>query len=681
MSTDRTNRPLKPTLASTRTAASRTPLTPRIAGSAGTTTAATPAPARPTAPRVAARAPLLSPRIRAQENTPAKDTARNGNITPRSSARKSRIGTDSGSTSPANDDAPSDARSRNTTGHGDAAAGRNSTVSGLSLGPSLGVPSRTRASKPSSVTGDNKLRVGRSPPLARSPGVADSGQSGDSDSFEKRFFHASDAKKQELPPKRPEPKKTPSFFYADGHQDQKSNPPKSSSPVLSAVGEKRSPGLFFKAESNPLKSPTMLSPAFNQSSASLSYFPPTGALSPLRSPSPSKENIHLSYRKGASQIFGMRSTPRPQPSTPDVNSAPMFQEPRHPGTLMMHRKSSSLSSINSGNEQLRRRSNTALEVSVPSSTLTQEILPTTMSQMTSPVIGMPPNDTSWTPSAVVGSPSESALSPTKTVTQLAADARRERKVLDLEISNSSLLAINSSLERELRRQKAELKRFRRLSRAGRLSSATHKLPRSVSGELETLGEEDDDEDVHSMPPGWDEDDESESEEEDSLISSSETRSPAATSERLAKDEKRLKVDLERHRELLVQSQAMNLSLKRCMYATDEMIRDGRKALEYHVRVSDVKLGGRILDQEEDDDEMQDLTIDDEVDENHEDGVENAKGLLDVWRGVGRPTFEGSEGSGRDSGIEVDKSYGFVSARYSNASNTTADSGRPPEHVS
>lgn len=296
-------------------------------------------------------------------------------------------------------------------------------------------------------------------------------------------------------------------------------------------------------------------------------------------------------------------------------------------------------------------------------------------------MGMPPNDTSWTPSAVVGSPSESALSPTKTVTQLAADARRERKVLDLEISNSSLLAINSSLERELRRQKAELKRFRRLSRAGRLSSATHKLPRSVSGELETLGEEDDDEDVHSMPPGWDEDDESESEEEDSLISSSETRSPAATSERLAKDEKRLKVDLERHRELLVQSQAMNLSLKRCMYATDEMIRDGRKALEYHVRVSDVKLGGRILDQEEDDDEMQDLTIDDEVDENHEDGVENAKGLLDVWRGVGRPTFEGSEGSGRDSGIEVDKSYGFVSARYSNASNTTADSGRPPEHVS
>lgn len=681
MSTDRHNRPLKPTLASNRTATSRTPLTPRIAGSVTTTTAAaTPTTARPAAPRVAVRAPLLSPRVRAQDVTPAKEPTSNGNITPRSSARRSRVGVRSGSSSPANDDTPSDARSRNGVALGEAAGGRrNSAVSGLGLGSNLVVPNKSRV-RPDSVASESKSRVGLSPPLVRSPGIADFGKPGASNSVENRFFHASDAKKQDSAPKRPEPKKTPTFFYADGFQDKKPSPSKETSSVLSAVGEKRAPGPFTKAESNLIRSPPMLSPAFNQSSASLSYFPPTVPLAPLRSPSPSKENIHLSYRKGASQIFGMRPTPRSNPSVPDLASTPVAQETRRPSGSLVHRKSSSLSSLNSGPDQFRRRSNTTLDESVPSSPLTQEIDTPSIYLRTSPPTGMASIDTSLASSAIVGSPPESALlSPTKTVTQLAADARRERKVLDLEISNSSLLAINSSLERELRRQKAELKRFRRLSRAGRLSSATYSLPRSTSGDLETLGEVDDGDSLHEMLTGWDEDEYSDS--EDSLISGSDARSSSATSERLAKDEKRLKIDLERHRELLVQSQAMNQSLKRCMYATDEMIRDGRKALEYHVRVSDVKLGGRILSPDQEEDDTQDLIVDDDLDANHQDGVEDAKGLLDVWQGVGRQTFEGSEGSGRDSGIEVDKPYGSVSARYSIASNTTADSGRPPEHAS
>ncbi|KAF2454225.1 hypothetical protein BDY21DRAFT_353380 [Lineolata rhizophorae] len=47
---------------------------------------------------------------------------------------------------------------------------------------------------------------------------------------------------------------------------------------------------------------------------------------------------------------------------------------------------------------------------------------------------------------------------------------------------------------------------------------------------------------------------------------------------------------------------MNQSLKRCLGWTEELIKDGRKALEYRVRVSDVKLGGRVLRDEEDEDE-------------------------------------------------------------------------------
>lgn len=69
--------------------------------------------------------------------------------------------------------------------------------------------------------------------------------------------------------------------------------------------------------------------------------------------------------------------------------------------------------------------------------------------------------------------------------ELAANARRERKVLDLEISNSSLLAINRTLEREMRKQTAELRRFRRLSCSGRLSVAPS---RSASGKMSMLSE-------------------------------------------------------------------------------------------------------------------------------------------------------------------------------------------------
>lgn len=61
----------------------------------------------------------------------------------------------------------------------------------------------------------------------------------------------------------------------------------------------------------------------------------------------------------------------------------------------------------------------------------------------------------------------------------------------------------------------------------------------------------------------------------------------------AKDEKRLQLDLSKHRELLVDSQKMNQSLKRCLGWTEDLIREGQKALDYHVGV-----GGRVLTPDE-----------------------------------------------------------------------------------
>lgn len=274
-----------------------------------------------------------------------------------------------------------------------------------------------------------------------------------------------------------------------------------------------------------------------------------------------------------------------------------------------------------------------------------------LSGLSSPV-PMSPNGTTGTKTAL------------ETMNELAASARRERKVLDLEISNSSLLAINRSLEKEIRKQKAEIRRFRRLSRTGRfpadVGGSSSELLSSirVGSYMEGLSEMSEEEEG-----GGGEEDEEEEEErfveepeeleepEDSESSLDEgTLSPTVQAERDEAhrfgDEKRLQLDLSKHRELLVDSQKMNQSLKRCLGWTEQLIKDGQKALEYKVNVSDVKLGGRVLVSEDDHDDAP---------------AEESKGLLSPWSplhtaidALDSPFFtEASRLVDRDSGIDMD----------------------------
>jgi len=183
--------------------------------------------------------------------------------------------------------------------------------------------------------------------------------------------------------------------------------------------------------------------------------------------------------------------------------------------------------------------------------------------------------------------------------ELAANARRERKVLDLEITNSSLAAINRTLEREMRKQTAELRRYRRLSRSGRLSIATSASVRTSSGTISLL-----DGSQPSLSDISDEEEEEEEESEDEEDESSEegSLSPSAMAEsdlrHRKRDEKRLQLDLSKHQQLLIDSQKMNQSLKRCLGLTEDLIGEGKKALAYKVMVTDVSLGGRVLLPEE-----------------------------------------------------------------------------------
>lgn len=195
--------------------------------------------------------------------------------------------------------------------------------------------------------------------------------------------------------------------------------------------------------------------------------------------------------------------------------------------------------------------------------------------------------------------------------ELVANARRERKVQDLQITNASLEAINRTLERQLRKQTNELRRYKRLTRAGRLSSAntaassripsTSTASEAPEGPLNNLGLTD----LSEEDSGTEPDDESmgESDLSESDSSGSAQMSPSTMAMRDAqqrkRDEKRLQVDLSKHQQLLVDSQKMNQSLKRCLGWTEELIREGKRALDYQVRVSEFDVDGRAVPEEVD----------------------------------------------------------------------------------
>lgn len=232
-------------------------------------------------------------------------------------------------------------------------------------------------------------------------------------------------------------------------------------------------------------------------------------------------------------------------------------------------------------------------------------------------IVIPPAISSTTPEQKTDQPT----TPIQPQLEDAANARRERKVLDLEISNSSLLAINKTLERELRKQSTELRRYRRLSRTGRISIAptTRTVSEQSNFSLGTVTEIDGEDQILS---DFDEDSDLDGfdDEDDSLASneSGSAVSPSVQSRQRARDEKRLMQDLSRHQQLLIDSQKLSQSIKRCLTCTEELIREGNKALDYRVGIGDVKLGGRVLN-------------DDELDErglvNGADELESRQGLL------------------------------------------------------
>ena len=203
-------------------------------------------------------------------------------------------------------------------------------------------------------------------------------------------------------------------------------------------------------------------------------------------------------------------------------------------------------------------------------------------------------------------PSSQPQSPTKStdggqskidqMNELAANARRERKVLDLEISNSSLLAINRTLEREMRKQNAELRRFRRLSRTSRLSLMPSS--RSASGKMSLLSEATDGMNEDFSLLDSEEDDDDADDILSSLSSKSTTSHPSPTA-RAARarfqDPVNIKLDLSAHHALLLDSQKLNQSIKRCLSHSETLIASCKEQLAYQAQPPEPEnLGARVL---------------------------------------------------------------------------------------
>jgi len=623
-------RPLMPVLSASAKASNRAPLTPRVAG---------------TAPQVA-QTPLSRRGARSENNTPSASSREdlstpvsaflNNNITPRSSSRKTRV--DSANTTPTGTPTGTPVPASNDSFR----INHDPPVYGSGLG----------------INGIDK-DVPKRPTVSFSPAVSDIGFSkgpAQNNKDDSKFFFASEAKT--VQPARPplQSKTSTSFVYANG--ETIGPPPSSSGSAVGSTVDDRAPK-FFHANGTPdLESAPHLPPPRPSSvvsSSSRINSPRLGNTStfspPLRPNSPSKLQQHAS-------VSSLRSTPtldppvlpRPQPvgRGQSANGIVAARKASIESSRASHGRSASVGSQNEAKAPPVRKISGGESPGSPLNLITTSVPISTPEEIPEPK------------APLADSPLQSPIKTGHSIEQLnelAANARRERKVLDLEITNSSLAAINRTLEREMRKQTAELRRYRRLSRSGRLSIATSASMRTSGTSL-----------VHSEDgtplSDMSEDEEEEDSEEDSSFSTDSEEgslSPRAMAESDARhrqrDEKRLQLDLTKHQQLLIDSQKMNQSLKRCLGWTEELINEGKKALEYHVRVSDVELGGRVLAPDEVEGESEDV-----INEEESEGMSifGARLLREARKaakeGVGKIAGWGGEGKDdRDSGIEVDGS--------------------------
>ncbi|KAI1823190.1 hypothetical protein F4861DRAFT_339701 [Xylaria intraflava] len=513
-----------------------------------------------------------------------------------------------------------------------------------------------------------------------------------------KFFHASEVKTK--PPSKNS--RNSAFFYANGDDIAPTSASSSASPLppLSPVpnqSQENASSKFMYANGTPEvppMQPTTLSRGSSSTVGTSSKGYAVGSTVGSQRPALTNKPLHPSSHRNSTGAQGttlnanataasqIRVSPPPQlgPSPPGLRRASLATPQSR-----THSRSTSLVKEESTSEALRPLASPITSFFPPVNVPSTQPPPLTLASIIQAAeeFSEQDNDTPPEDQSALQSPTKSTVSSADPVTELIASARRERRVQDLQIRNASLEAINRTLERQLRKQSAELRRFRRLSRTSHLSLASttmsSRVPSGTIPEVESeslglfdLGAED-----QSMI----EDLQKELQEELSDTDSASDLSPSVQAARDAKhrqqDEQRLTVDLSKHQQILLDSQKINKSIKKCIDWTEELIKEGRKALEYNIQISDVQLGGRVLDPLDEDEhghtgllltdetvaldaesivesiiesvvESVEESVEEPTEELIEELIEEPSGTLMTW---------GVEPQDRDSGIEMLKDGG------------------------
>ncbi|KAI1353444.1 hypothetical protein F5Y01DRAFT_277111 [Xylaria sp. FL0043] len=647
----------------------RTPLTPKIASasraaqpqtpSAATAAAAvtTPLPRR-TQPRPTSATIAAAPNgsSRASYDDPGAVSAAafsphlNSNVTPRSGSRQSRV--DSASSTP--NGTPSHDRSdpwESTAAFPfpsplhQADRSRRPAVTFHAVSPERNMPLRQDTTNPR----DSKFFHASDAKTARPTSACKIASSKNS-----TFFYANGngvASKSSSPVtlspplspglNRSQENASTKFMYANGTPELRPTPP----PPLSRASGSGSGSGSGPTVSNASKGPTVRSAAAIQRPVSPSKLPLHSSSSPRNS---------IGSQSAAAMSTAAVSTTRVQVSPPPP-LMPLTPGLRSPGTATSrssgHSRSGSLAMGEGTSEPLRPIASPIIGLFPPANLSPTQTPPLTLASIIQAADEFTEhenetNETSPDDQSMLQSPTKSTVSSVDPVIELIANARRERKVQDLQIRNASLEAINRTLERQMRKQTAELRRYRRLSRSAHLSLASTTMSSRVTSgtmselDLESIGLSDLSEEEPSM-----QDLEEESLSETESVSSDISASVLAArdAKHRQRDEERLQLDLSKHQQILVDSQKINQSILRCLDWTEELINDGRKALEYKVRVSDIRLGGRVLDPLDEEEEATKLPL------------SNDTVTLDVKpieEELEIPTSWGIEPQDRDSGIEL-----------------------------
>lgn len=627
-------------------------LTPRLAGS----------PASIISPTIARDAKWdgSRPKVLAQEEveTPVKAFL-SSNITPRSASRKSRL--ESTLSTPAGTPTGTPSRSKaSSTVNANGQAGEEShriyTIGSRE-------PEKKQTGRPRSlisIGNDSTKSQGRA-----SPERGVSVRSGTSpERSQNRYTRINGRSSFSSNVSNQTPKsqgKTAGFVYANGEEEGEtesssasaSSPPETHQAKFfhaDAIQAPRSLQTNLKLYATPQSSPIQ--------SPNVGTFSPANSHQPRRPPSPLKDSA-IPRKASVSTVNGrptapvipttatQRQIPKPSgiPSPVGSNASRRSSLKAAPKSTISHGKSNSINSIDQ-KAQRRTTLNTPADSVLATWEQPKPLLVAEPKSIDDDVPTSPPTSPPQPQSPSKLGSTESKLDH---LNELAANARRERKVLDLEISNSSLLAINRTLEREMHKQNAELRRYRRLEHSGRLSIAPSNRSFSNHNRLSTitstteattdfsgLSELDDSYDLDLE----DEDLEAFSDEALSQLDfiSTDPNSPTSQFDSLARArartsarQKREKVealDLTRFQAMLVDSQKMNQSLRRCLDCTEELIAEGKKALDYKVPIREVEeqrergRGGRVLSP-------------DEV----EGSVERGRGLLSPAIDVGQNPLE------------------------------------------